>query len=65
MQLPPGFVAQDTDMVCRLKKSLYELKQAPRCWFALVRALKDFGFVQSLSDYHYSFTAKGRYRCMC
>ncbi|GJT01644.1 retrovirus-related pol polyprotein from transposon TNT 1-94 [Tanacetum coccineum] len=52
MRLPPGFVARGKHTVCRLKKSLYGLKQAPLCWFAkLVRALKDFDFVQSLYDY--------------
>ena len=49
MRLPLGFIARGKNTVCKLKKSLYGLKQAPRCWFAkLVRALKDFGFVQSL-----------------
>lgn len=31
MQQPEGY-ADNTDRVCRLKRSLYGLKQAPRCW---------------------------------
>ena len=34
MQIPPGFERDDTKRkVCRLKKSLYGLKQSPRAWF--------------------------------
>ena len=52
MRLPPGFESSSPNKVCRLRKSLYGLKQAPRCWFAkLVSALKDYGFLQSYSDY--------------
>ncbi|GKD05230.1 ribonuclease H-like domain-containing protein [Tanacetum coccineum] len=51
MNLPPGF---DTDKskVCKLNKSLYRLKQAPRQWNAkLTQALTEHGFVQSKFDY--------------
>ena len=52
MKLPPGFDSSHPNKVCRLRKSLYGLKQAPRCWFAkLVSALKEYGFLQSYSDY--------------
>jgi hypothetical protein len=33
MEYPQGFM-QDSSLVCRLKKSLYHLKQAPRAWYA-------------------------------
>jgi len=34
MKQPPGFIAQEeSGKVCRLKKSLYELKQSLRAWF--------------------------------
>ncbi|KAH9656136.1 retrovirus-related pol polyprotein from transposon RE1 [Citrus sinensis] len=52
MRMPPGFHSQQRGMVCRLRKSLYGLRQAPRCWFAkLAAALKNYGFSQSYSDY--------------
>jgi hypothetical protein len=34
MEQPPGYVHNDSSLVCRLKKSLYGLKQAPRAWYA-------------------------------
>ena len=34
MEQPPGFVAQgESGLVCRLRRSLYGLKQSPRAWF--------------------------------
>ena len=52
MQLPPGFSTKDSTKVCKLKKSLCGLRQAPRSRFSkLVAALKEYGFVRSYSDY--------------
>ena len=52
MKPPPGFHTTNPGLVCRLQKSLYGLRQAPRCWFAkLAGALKRYGFSQSYSDY--------------
>ena len=52
MQQPDGYqVSGKENFVCRLKKSLYWLKQAPRCWN---QALREFmiqvGFAQSNAD---------------
>jgi len=52
MKLPPGFRATDPNKVCRLRRSIYGLKQSPRSWFAkLSTALKKFEFEQNLLDY--------------
>lgn len=61
MLLPPGFRHTHPNKVCRLRKSLYGLRQAPRCWFKkLSDALVKFGFVQSYDDYSlFSYTRKG------
>ncbi|GAA0172344.1 transmembrane signal receptor [Lithospermum erythrorhizon] len=57
MKIPPGFEQGRHGQVCRLRKSLYGLKQAPRCWFAkFADALRQYGFVQSYSDYSFLFT---------
>ncbi|CAL1404046.1 unnamed protein product [Linum trigynum] len=52
MQQPPGFVDPDRpDYVCRLRKSIYGLRQAPQTWFqCLAAALGRFGFSTSRTD---------------
>ena len=51
MQMPKG-IPNPEHKVCRLKKSIYGLKQASKQWFAkLVTKLQSQGFVQSKSDY--------------
>eukprot|EP00253_Pinus_taeda_P031818 PITA_31818 len=34
MEQPLGFIQIDSNLVCRLKKSIYGLKQAPQAWYA-------------------------------
>ena len=56
MEQPPGFVARgEIGQVCRLRKSLYDLKQSPRTWFDKFSEVIDkFGQQKSKSD-HYVF----------
>ncbi|XP_070030778.1 uncharacterized protein [Nicotiana sylvestris] len=53
MQFPPGFKSQgESQLVCRLHKFLYGLKQDPRQWNEKLReALYQFGFVESQYDH--------------
>ncbi|XP_049935313.1 uncharacterized mitochondrial protein AtMg00810-like [Nymphaea colorata] len=51
MALPPGYEECDNKMVCKLNKSIYGLKQSPRCWFVkLSDAIVSYGFNQSRAD---------------
>ncbi|CAH9081001.1 unnamed protein product, partial [Cuscuta epithymum] len=52
MHLPPGYSSTKSGQVCKLLRSLYGLRQAPRCWFSkLTNALLSYGFSQSHADY--------------
>ncbi|CAL1399312.1 unnamed protein product [Linum trigynum] len=52
MVQPPGFVDPSRpDHVCRLKKAIYGLRQAPRAWYTtLCTFLQEFGFHKTHSD---------------
>ena len=52
LRQPKGFVKEgEQNLVCKLKKSLYGLKQSPRCWNMTLDAhLKTMGFTQSIAD---------------
>ena len=53
MNLPPGFeYTYGENKVCRLRKSLYGLKQSPRAWFGkFEKALKGYIYQQSQVDH--------------
>lgn len=51
MTQPDGFFTEDSSLVCKLKKSLYGLRQAPRTWFDKLTATLCFlGFHRAKSD---------------
>ena len=52
MRQPPGFVEDGKEnLVCKLEKSLYGLKQSPKCWnYAINSFLIKLDFQQSKSD---------------
>ncbi|BES91891.1 Hydra magnipapillata [Nesidiocoris tenuis] len=50
IEQPKGF-EDNSEKVCRLRRSLYGLKQAPRCWNRrFAKYLKSIGFKQSEAD---------------
>ena len=60
MRLPPGFSSSDPNLVCRMRKSLYGLRQAPRQWFTkLSSTLLAYGFVRFDADYSLFTNRKG------
>ena len=52
MKQPEGFVGEGKEhLVCKLNKSIYGLKQSPRCWNAVLDDhLRKIGFRQLTSD---------------
>jgi len=54
MEQPFGFVAREESfgLVCRLRKSLYGLKQSPRAWFGkFSNVVQQFGITWSEADH--------------
>ncbi|RVW14408.1 Retrovirus-related Pol polyprotein from transposon RE2 [Vitis vinifera] len=53
MEQPPGFVAQgESGLVCKLRRSLYGLKQSPRAWFSRFSSIvQEFGMFRSTAGH--------------
>ena len=46
MKQPEGFIRGKKHLVCKLKKSIYGLKQSPRCWNSVLDGqFKQMGFI--------------------
>ena len=64
MEQPPGFVAQgESGLVCKLRHSLYGMKQSPRAWFSWFSSVvQEFGMIRNAANhsvfYHHSSTGK-------
>ena len=52
MTQPQGYVKEgEEELVCKLNKSIYGLKQSSRCWYNTIdQFLKNSGYVQSSAD---------------
>ncbi|XP_019255062.1 PREDICTED: uncharacterized protein LOC109233640 [Nicotiana attenuata] len=60
MEIPQGLKVEDTQLVCRLRKSLYVLKQASRQWYdKLAESLYSRGFRHSTNDYSLFYKKQG------
>ena len=64
MEQPPGFITQwEFGLVCKLRRSLYGLKQSPRAWFSRFSSVvQEFGMIRNAADhsvfYHHSSIGK-------
>lgn len=63
MRQPEGYQTKQENLVCKLRKSIYGLKQSPRCWnAALDTQLRKMDLIQSDSDpCIYTSTDRGLY----
>jgi hypothetical protein len=61
MEISPGFANNQTlGKICKLKKSLYGLKQSPHVWFdRFRRAVCDMGYSQCNGDHTVFYRHKG------
>ena len=67
MEQPPRFVAQgESGLVCRIRRSLYGLKQSPRAWFGRFSSVvQKFGMTRSTPNrsifYHHTSSRQSIY----
>lgn len=63
MVQPEGFVQPGNEnLVCKLNKSLYGLKQSPRAWYQKIDTfLVHIGFTRSIADHSLYFMQKGQH----
>lgn len=60
MRVPDGVVVQINNVVCKLNKSLYGLKQSARYWYECFNnVLIEKGFINSSADNYLYFLDRG------
>ncbi|RDY13001.1 Copia protein, partial [Mucuna pruriens] len=66
MEQPPGFVAQgESGLVCKLRRSLYGLKQSPRAWFGkFSQVVQNFGMTRSEADHSIFYCHSSSAKCV-
>ena len=66
MKQPPGFADdKNPSLVWKLHKSLYGLKQSPRCWYIkMVEALQEFGFERTAPEHGVFFVKSKESECL-
>ena len=66
IEQPPGFVAQgEFGLVCRLCRSLYDLKQSPRTWFGCFSyVVQEFGMLRSTADHSVFYHHNSSRQCI-
>ena len=64
MEQLPGFVAKgESGLVCKLRRSLYDLKQSPQVWFSRFSSMvQEFSMIRNTTDYSvfYHHTSTGQ-----
>jgi len=55
MKQPPGYVVEGENMVCKLKKAIYGLKQSPLVWFEKFSRVASEGGFQKCHSNHSVF----------
>ena len=66
MEQPPGFVTQgESSLVCKLRRSLYGLKQSPRAWFGkFSQVVQNFGMKRSEADHSVFYCNTSHGKCV-
>ena len=66
MEQPPGFVTQgESGLVCRLRCSLYGLKQSPRAWFdRFSSVVQEFGMLRNTADHSFFYHHNSSGQCI-
>ncbi|RVW56704.1 Retrovirus-related Pol polyprotein from transposon RE1 [Vitis vinifera] len=66
MEQPPDFVAQEeSGLVCKLRHSLYGLKQSPQAWFGcLSLVVQEFGMLRSEADHSVFYHHNSSIQCI-